>query len=72
MSARYNFIVQITREKCLAHGDNAIANFLSCSGSQRDKSVKTIRVSFDNANKAFGPATREVSLHFEHFEAPVL
>jgi hypothetical protein len=36
MSARYNFTVQITREKRLAHGDNAVANFLCCSGFQLD------------------------------------
>ena len=37
MSARYNFTVQITREKRLAHGDNAVANFLSFSDSQWDQ-----------------------------------
>ena len=36
MSVRYNFTVQITREKHLTHGNNAIANFLCCSGYQCD------------------------------------
>ena len=37
MLVRYNFIIQITQHKHLAHGDNAVANFLCCSGFQVDQ-----------------------------------
>ena len=36
LSVHHNFIVQMTQQKHLANGDNAIANFLCCSGSQVD------------------------------------
>ena len=71
MSARYNFTVQITREKRLAHGDNAVADFLCCSGFQQERKHLIDSSPFKNANKALGQGTREVSLHFEHFKAPV-
>jgi hypothetical protein len=37
MSARHNFTAQTTRQKRLAHGDNAVAYFFCCSVYQREQ-----------------------------------
>jgi hypothetical protein len=71
MPAHHNFTTQTTRQKRLAHGNNAVAYFFCHSSGQVDPKHLFASSAIGNASKPLGPSRGKVSLHFEHLETPV-